>query len=289
MASSPDAPPVPAHAATVDRLFLREPVFVSDVHLCAQRPRTLQRFLALLEAIGGNVAELVILGDLFEYWAGDDTLAGAGHPEAPARDADPDDGVAQEVVRALRRLGSRQTSVYLMHGNRDLLLGVQFLQDAGAHLLADPALATIGAAAASSPAGQATLLAHGDAYCTLDLPYQAFRRQSHDAQFQAAFLAKPLAERRKLIGQARVLSQSSKQQLAMQIMDVTPEAIAQAMRSAGVRHMVHGHTHRPARHDFSLDGAPAIRWVLPDWDLDAPPPRGGGLHWRAGGLQALEL
>ncbi|SPE35868.1 UDP-2,3-diacylglucosamine hydrolase [Burkholderiales bacterium] len=289
MANSAAPGPVPARTATIDRLALREPIFVSDLHLCAQRPRTLQRFLALLGEIGGNAAELVILGDLFEYWAGDDTLASEGGQAPGGEDPGADDRVGVEVAQALRRIASRNTNVYLMHGNRDVLLGAQFVQDAGAQLLADPAIASIGTQAAPARAGLATLLAHGDAYCTLDLPYQAFRRQARDAQFQAAFLARPLAERRQLIGQARALSETSKRQLAMQIMDVTPEAIAQAMRSAGVRHMIHGHTHRPARHDFLLDGAPATRWVLPDWDLDATPPRGGGLRWSAGELRTLSL
>lgn len=285
MASTGDARPVPARATTIDRLNLLAPILISDLHLCAARPRTLQRFLALLEDIGGQAAELVILGDLFEYWAGDDTL----ELEAAAASADPgaDDRVGREVARALHRAGSRGTAVYLMHGNRDVLLGTQFLQQSGAQLLADPAIASIGAPAASAGTGQETLLAHGDAYCTLDLPYQAFRRQARDAQFQAAFLARPLAQRREMIGQARAQSEAGKQQRDMQIMDVTPEAIASAMRGAGVRHMIHGHTHRPARHEFSLDGAPAIRWVLPDWDLDATPPRGGGLRWGDGALQTL--
>ena len=290
MASSETAFPVPARAATIDRLALREPIFISDLHLCAQRPRTLQRFLDLLEQIGGNAAELVILGDLFEYWAGDDTLQ-QGARAAPSIDtADKDDLVGREVAAALRKIGGRGTFVYLMHGNRDVLLGTQFLAESGARLLADPAVALIGDTAATAGAtGLAMLLAHGDAYCTLDLPYQAFRRQARDAQFQAAFLARPLAERRQLIGQARERSEATKQQLNMQIMDVTPAAIDQALRSAGVRHMVHGHTHRPARHEFSLDGAPAIRWVLPDWDQDGAPPRGGGLRWARGTVEPLAL
>lgn len=273
------AQPVPACTPGRDRVLLREPVFVSDLHLCAQRPATLRRFLRLLEGLGGDAAELVILGDLFEYWAGDDTLESA-EPDASAAG----DRVGQDVAQALRALRSRGTEVYVMHGNRDVLLGSEFLQASGAQLLADPAIASIGAAGELS-----TLLSHGDAYCTRDVAYQAFRRQARDAQFQAAFLARPLAERRALIGQARAQSDAGKQQLAMDIMDVTPEAIARALRDAGVRHMIHGHTHRPARHDFSLDGAPAVRWVLPDWELDTAPARGGGLRQRSGGLQAFEL
>jgi len=290
MASTEAARPVPARAATIDRLTLREPIFVSDLHLCAQRPRTLQSFLGLLEQIGGQVAELVLLGDLFEYWAGDDTLQQGASAPAGIDAADNEDLVGRQVAAALRKIGTRGTVVYLMHGNRDVLLGPDFLAQSGAKLLADPAIAVIGGSMATAAAtGLATLLAHGDAYCTLDLPYQAFRRQARDAQFQAAFLARPLSERRHLIGQARERSEAAKQQLDLQIMDVTPAAIDQALRSAGVRHMVHGHTHRPARHEFSLDGAPAIRWVLPDWDQDMTPPRGGGLRWVRGTLESLAL
>ncbi|HXW64291.1 MAG TPA: UDP-2,3-diacylglucosamine diphosphatase [Burkholderiaceae bacterium] len=290
MASTDPVQPVPARAATLERLSLREPIFVSDLHLCAQRPRTLQRFLGLLGQVAGHVAELVILGDLFEYWAGDDTLQEGASARLGSETANQDDLVGREVAAALHQVATRGTVVYLMHGNRDILLGTQFLAKSGAQLLADPAIALIGGSAATSDAtGLATLLAHGDAYCTLDLPYQAFRRQARDAQFQAAFLARPLPERRQLIGQARERSEATKQQLDMQIMDVTPAAIEQALRGAGVRHMVHGHTHRPARHEFILDGAPAIRWVLPDWDQDTVPPRGGGLRWVHGTLEALTL
>jgi UDP-2,3-diacylglucosamine hydrolase len=189
------------------------------------------------------------------------------------------------VAQALRRLAEGGMPVYLMHGNRDLLLGVQFLQASGAQLLADPCVALVGAGQGQ---GLELLLSHGDAYCTLDLPYQAFRRQAREPMFQAAFLARPLEQRRALLGQARMQSEAGKQQKAEQIMDVTPEAIAAAMRAAGVRHMLHGHTHRPARHEFELDGAQATRWVLPDWDLDATPPRGGGLRWSGGDLQPFD-
>jgi UDP-2,3-diacylglucosamine hydrolase len=215
------------------------------------------------------VAELCILGDLFEFWAGDDTLQ--------ADEAD--DRVGADVADALARLVARDIAVYVMHGNRDVLLGSAFLARSGAQLLSDPALAVI-----ENAGGEplSLLLSHGDAYCTLDLPYQAFRRQARDAAFQTAFLAQPLAQRRALIGQARARSEAGKQQLAAEIMDVTPEAIAGALRAAGVHHMLHGHTHRPAHHALTLDGTPAQRWVLPDWELEATPPRGGGLQWLPG-------
>lgn len=265
--------PVPARLAGRAQVDLRAPAFISDLHLCAQRPATLGRFLAWLDTLPGQAAELVILGDLFEYWAGDDTL------DASAAD----DGVGAAVADALAALGGRGVALYVMHGNRDLLLGGAFLARSGAQLLADPALARVGSGAQA----QTWLLAHGDAYCTRDLPYQAFRRQARDAAFQAGFLAQPLAQRRALIGQARAHSEAGKQQLATQIMDVTPEAIAAALRAAGVPRLLHGHTHRPGHHRFELDGAAAERRVLPDWDLESEPVRGGGLRWDGRALVAL--
>jgi len=266
---------VPARVPTLERVALPAPVFVSDLHLSAQRPRSVQRLLALLASLQGQGAQLVILGDLFEYWAGDDALAGA----------EPDDQVGAAVARALHELVAAGTPVYLMHGNRDVLLGAAFLQASGAQLLADPCRAQIG----SGPTASEFLLSHGDAYCTLDLRYQAFRRQARDAAFQAAFLGQPLAQRRALIGQARAHSEAGKQQMDQQIMDVTPEAVGGALRAAGLARLVHGHTHRPALHRFELDAAPAQRWVLPDWDLDADPPRGGGLRWSEGSLQEFAV
>ncbi len=276
LASAASAAAVPARAARIDRVALRAPVFISDLHLSAQRPATVAGFLAFVGTLPASTAELVILGDLFEFWAGDDALGGA----------EADDALGLTVAQALADLAGRGIGVYLMHGNRDLLLGEAFLARSRAQLLADPTVARVGGAADSGESLD-LLLSHGDAWCTLDLPYQAFRRQARDPAFQAGFLGQPLAQRRALIGQARARSEAGKQQLAMEIMDVTPDAVAAALRAAGLRHVLHGHTHRPAHHAFSLDGEPAHRWVLPDWEIEAAPPRGGGLVWQAGGLQPL--
>jgi len=271
---------VPALAPRIDRVTLRAPVIISDLHLTAQRPLTLQRFLQFLPRLAAPVAELVILGDLFEFWAGDDALEGG----------DADDTVGGTVALALAALADRGIAVYLMHGNRDLLLGSAFLARSRAQLLADPTIALLGGAGpdhASPSAPVSVLLAHGDAYCTLDLPYQAFRRQARDPGFQSGFLRQPLAQRRALIGQARARSEAGKQQTAMEIMDVTPEAVAAALHAAGVHRLLHGHTHRPAHHVWDLDGATAHRWVLTDWELEAAPPRAGGLQWRDGAFVAV--
>ena len=278
--ATPLVSPVPALVQRIDRLLLLDPVFISDLHLTALRPQTLQRFIDFIGQLTAPVKELVILGDLFEFWAGDDALDGA----------DADDAAGATVAQALAGLVGRGIAVYLMHGNRDLLLGSGFLARSRAQLLADPCLALLGGSSGDGAApGEPVrvLLAHGDAYCTLDLPYQAFRRQARDPAFQAGFLRQPLAQRRALIGQARMKSAAGKQQTAMEIMDVTPEAVAAALRAAGVQRLLHGHTHRPAHHEFALDGAVAHRWVLTDWELEATPARGGGLQWRDGDFYAL--
>jgi UDP-2,3-diacylglucosamine hydrolase len=251
-------PVVPAAAPELDRVTLQAPVFISDLHLNASQPRTLQRFVSFVQGGAAGARELVILGDLFEYWAGDDD----------------DDAVGRTVAGELRRLADRGVAVHLMHGNRDLLLGRNFAQRAGATLLADPTLATIGS--------ETVLLAHGDAWCTRDEPYMRFRAQVRNAAFQRMFLDKPLAERRAFIGQARAASEAGKQTKSMDIMDVTPEVVTDAMRAAGVRKLIHGHTHRPATHCFDIDGAAVERWVLPDWDYDAPQVRGGYLGIEGG-------
>ncbi len=245
---------------------LRDPILISDLHLTGNQPRTVQRFVRLVEEFGSQGRELVILGDLFEYWAGDEEAA---------------EGIGATVSGALRSLTRGGTPVYLMHGNRDVLLGDGFARATGAVFLADPCRTELG--------GVATLLAHGDAYCTLDTAYQAFRRRTHDPRWQRLFLGWPLRLRRALIGQLRRLSEAGKKRMAAQIMDVTPEAIEQALRSAGVHRMIHGHTHRPDRHRFYVDGRKAERWVLPDWDFDADPKRGGYLQVIESELAVVDL
>ena len=264
-----DAVPVPALAAQADRVALAAPVFISDLHLNAAHPATRAAFTRFVREIAPTYAELVVLGDLFEYWAGDDD----------------DDPVGRESAAALRALADRGVRVFAMHGNRDLLLGLAFCEAAGATLLADPTVATIGAAGAE----QRVLLAHGDAWCTRDLEYMKFRAQARHPAFQAQFLGQPLAARKAFIGQARAASEAGKAEKSMDIMDVTPGEVDAALRRAGTTRVIHGHTHRPATHRFMLDGVAAERWVLPDWDLDAVPARGGYLSIRDGHWQVTAL
>ena len=217
-------------------------LFISDLHLTEERPEANERFIALLEEKGRAAGALYILGDFFEYWIGDDDLA------------EPFNGVIAGLLKDLTRRG---VPVYLMHGNRDFLIGEGFCAATGSTLLQDPTVAQIG--------GVKTLLMHGDTLCTDDLDYQAWRRKARDPAFQAAFLAKPLAERRQQVHQMREKSKQVVQEKTAEIMDVNEEAVRAALRSHGVRRLIHGHTHRPGRHEIEVDGQRCERWVLPDW------------------------
>jgi UDP-2,3-diacylglucosamine hydrolase len=250
-----DPPPVLAVSTTVAPLL--DPLFISDLHLAAERPRTIARFLQFLKDDAPAHRELVILGDLFEFWIGDDAAA-------PAR----------PIVEALAAITARDQRLLLMHGNRDPLLGHAFATATGGTLLADPIVVDV--------AGMPTLLSHGDAWCTRDVAYQQFRATVRQPQFQRDFLSKPLAERVAFARGLRMQSENEKTAKAMDIMDVTPEAVLAALRDAGVRRIIHGHTHRPASHVVDLGDALAERWVLPDWDFDGAEPRGGFLDFAEG-------
>jgi UDP-2,3-diacylglucosamine hydrolase len=217
-------------------------LLISDLHLTEERPEANERFISLLEQKGRAADALYILGDFFEYWIGDDDLA------------EPFNAVIASLLKDLKQRG---VPVYLMHGNRDFLIGEGFCTATGAHLLQDPTVLDI--------AGVKTLLMHGDTLCTDDVDYQAWRRKARDPAFQAAFLAKPLDERRHQVHQMREKSKQVVQEKTAEIMDVNDEAVRQALRSHGVRRLIHGHTHRPGRHAIDVDGQRCERWVLPDW------------------------
>jgi UDP-2,3-diacylglucosamine hydrolase len=217
-------------------------LLISDLHLTEERPEANERFIALLEDKGRAADALYILGDFFEYWIGDDDLGA------------PFNAVVAALLKDLTRRG---VPVYLMHGNRDFLIGERFCAATGASLLQDPTVVKLG--------DEKTLLVHGDTLCTDDVEYQAWRRKARDPAFQAAFLAKPLAERRKAVGQMREKSKQVVQEKTAEIMDVNDDAVRQALRAHGVRRLIHGHTHRPGRHTLEVDGQRCERWVLPDW------------------------
>jgi UDP-2,3-diacylglucosamine hydrolase len=223
-------------------------LFISDLHLQESHPRTAAAFFRFLAEHAMAARELYLLGDLFEYWAGDDDL---------------DSPFNKSIIDAIRAVSDAGVAVYWIAGNRDFLVGERFAQAAGLNLLAEPHVAVIG--------GRRIALVHGDAECTDDINYMAFRQQVRDPAWQRQFLAMPLAQRKQIIAGLREGSREAHTGKTMAIMDVTPAAIDALHASTGSDTIIHGHTHRPALHE---DGA-RRRFVLPDWELDAEPPRGG--------------
>lgn len=223
----------------------RRALFVSDLHLAGERPATNERFFRFLGEEARRADALYVLGDLFEYWLGDDELGDAGDP------------LAAEVARGLHALSATGCTVGVMHGNRDFLLAREFCAAAGAALLDDPVVLPL--------AGERVLLMHGDTLCTDDVDYQNWRRTARSEAWQRDFLAQPLTARRRAIEGLRAKSKEVIAAKPAAIMDVNPDAVKDAFRAHDVRLMIHGHTHRPARHEIEVDGRRRERWVLPDW------------------------
>ncbi len=221
-------------------------LFISDLHLAGERPATSQQFFRFLREEAARAQALYVLGDLFEYWAGDDELATAGG-----------DPLAAEVAEGFKALAAKGVRVWIMHGNRDFLVGKAFLAASGTRLLEDPSVIRA--------AGRRIALLHGDTLCTDDHDYQAWRRTARSAGWQREFLAKDLVERRKTIQGLREKSKAVIAAKPPEIMDVSQAAVRETFRHLGLRHMIHGHTHRPARHEHEVDGVRCERWVLPDW------------------------
>jgi len=217
-------------------------IFVSDLHLTPDRPRANELFFDFASGAATRASALYILGDLFEYWVGDDDLK---------------DPFNASIAEALAALSSKGIALYFMHGNRDVLIGRAFTARCGAQLLEDPTLLDLH--------GARTLLMHGDTLCTDDVEYQKFRAYAHDPGNQGRFLAQPLAERKKQMLGMRAESEKSKQDKTAEIMDVAPAAVETALRESGYPRLIHGHTHRPARHAHVVDGRACERWVLTDW------------------------
>lgn len=217
-------------------------LFFSDLHLEDARPEATRWLRALLRGPAREADAIYILGDLFEYWIGDDVLS----------------PTAGEVASELTALKTAGVTCFFQHGNRDFLLGQAYAERAGLELLPEMLVVDL--------YGTPTLLLHGDTLCTDDVEYQAFRRQVRDPAFQAMFLAKSPDERLAMARQARDASRQHTGQTAMAIMDANPEAIAEVFRAHGVERIIHGHTHRPAVHSHELeDGRTGERIVLADW------------------------
>jgi UDP-2,3-diacylglucosamine hydrolase len=216
-------------------------LFVSDVHLDAGAPCAIEQFLDFLKVQASGAEALYILGDLFESWVGDD-------------DADP---AKAKVCAALRELTATRVATFVIHGNRDFLLGRDFCQRTGCELLPDPMIVELDA--------ERVLVTHGDALCTDDHAYQQLRSTVRTQNWQRRFLDLPLAARAALAQQARAGSQAHTARVIPQIMDVNAEAVAKAFRALEVRRMIHGHTHRPDIHNSLIDGEAAQRIVLGAW------------------------
>ncbi|QRY77067.1 UDP-2,3-diacylglucosamine diphosphatase [Pseudomonas sp. PDNC002] len=217
-------------------------LFISDLHLEAERPDITRAFLHFLSTRARTAEALYILGDFFEAWIGDDGM----------------DEFQRSIARALRELSDSGTRIYLMHGNRDFLIGKAFCREAGCTLLRDPSLIDLG--------GEKILLMHGDSLCTLDAAYMKLRRWLRNPLTLFILRNLPLATRHKLARKLRKESRAQTRMKASEIVDVTPAEVERIMRDKGVRILIHGHTHRPAVHELDIDGRPARRIVLGDWD-----------------------
>lgn len=232
--------------------------FASDLHLDPATPEIAGRFLRFLAGPVQGAASLYLLGDIFEAWLGDDD------PE-PAHRA---------VIAALAAVAARGTLLFLMHGNRDFLIGERFCAETGATLLDDPVIANIGA--------ERVLLSHGDGLCVDDGAYQRLRALVRDPGVRRGFAALPIASRKRLATEARAGSREHLAAAGDYITDVNQAAVETLMREAGVRTMIHGHTHRPALHRFEVVGVEYTRIVLGAWHATA-----SVLHWDSTGYRLL--
>lgn len=216
-------------------------LFIADIHLGNEHPEISQRFVQFLQQQAVAAEAVYILGDLFEVWIGDDAVQAEHQP----------------AIDALKQLTDSGTPVYVMHGNRDFLLGQEFEQITGCKLINDPLLIDLH--------GTPTLLMHGDSLCTDDSEYMQMRQQLRSPQWQQQFLAATLEQRLQVARQYRDESRSRSQNKSLEIMDVNSDAVLTAMREHNVTQLIHGHTHRPAIHEIKVDDQAAKRIVLGDW------------------------
>jgi len=219
-------------------------LFVSDLHISIDKPRIARRFIKFLEQRARHAAAVYILGDLFDAWVGDDDFT-------PPNKA---------IRKALKALTEQGVAVFFQPGNRDFLVGQRFATDTGVTLLGDFEVVDLN--------GIRTLLTHGDLLCTDDLPYQAFRVRSRSPQWQRNVLSKPLWLRLCAARWYRLRSFLHKRGQALEIMDVNQEAVINALKGYGCQYLIHGHTHKPGRHQFEIEGRPVQRIVLSQWEND---------------------
>jgi UDP-2,3-diacylglucosamine hydrolase len=235
-------------------------LFISDLHLCATRPAATDAFLKFLRNDATEADALYILGDLFESWIGDD---------------DPDE-TYRVVKRGLRELTEKNIPCFVMHGNRDFLLGRRFAAETGTQLIDDPITIEL--------YDQRVVLTHGDIMCTDDHAYQRFRKIAHQPLVKSLFLALPLTWRNRLASRIRARSQSSTAAKPVYIIDVNEQAVQKMLLTHNTRLLLHGHTHRPAIHNINTSAVPATRIVLGDWYE-----QGSVLLWSAEGFELTRL
>ena len=219
-------------------------LFISDLHLEAQRPDITRAFLRFLDEQASQAEALYILGDFFEVWLGDDNP----------------DPLADQVSNALLALSRRGTSIYLMHGNRDFLIGRDFCRRSGCTLLSDPTVIELN--------GERVLLMHGDSLCTDDIGYMRMRRWLRNPLSLFILRNLPLQTRHRIGRKLRNESQQRTRYKALDITDVNQDEVLRVMREHQVSTLIHGHTHRPAVHSLEVDGKTVQRIVLGDWDRD---------------------
>lgn len=217
-------------------------LLISDLHLEEQRPDITRAFLDLLDGRARDAEALYILGDFFEVWIGDDAMS----------------PFQRSICNALRALSDSGTNVFLMHGNRDFMLGRAFCKAAGCTLLPDPSVVQLN--------GEPVLLMHGDSLCTRDEGYIKMRRYLRNPITLFVLRHLPLSTRHKLARKLRNESRAQTSMKANDIVDVTPEEVPRIMAQYGVHTLIHGHTHRPAIHKLQIGEQPAKRIVLGDWD-----------------------
>jgi UDP-2,3-diacylglucosamine hydrolase len=236
-------------------------LFISDLHLALEKPAITQRFLNFLKTKATKAEALYILGDFFDVWVGDDDFMPP----------------INKIKKQLKQLTASGVNVYLQRGNRDFLLGEKFCRQTGLVLLEDYAVINL--------FGVKTLLTHGDLLCTDDLAYQAFRKKSHTVAWRQNVLSKPLLLRLLVARWYRFRSFFHKKNKSQQIMDVNQQTLMEIMAQYHVTRLIHGHTHRPATHEFKLDDKNYQRFVLAEWTDD----EASLLSWSQQGYEKIML
>lgn len=285
--------------ANIPAIPIRSALLVSDVHLNQDQPQLAQAFFTWLDQHTLLAAQLpqtvFILGDLVDAWVGDDQLTNQ-----------PSSSVDAQLCDHLRAIKQAGITTYFLHGNRDFLIGAEFAAATGIQLLSDPTQIEIQREGRNNEAHQKDysanhdmvtkrpgdalriVLSHGDQLCTQDSAYQAFRKQVRDPQWQAAFLAKPLAERLQIAQHLRAQSEIEKSGKAMEIMDITQAEADRLVAHSHADTLIHGHTHRPGHYPLQHS---KDRWVLPDWETDDRGKliRGGGLYADSQGIRPVSI